>query len=255
MTNTSPDTKDLQTLYVRQYSLACAGIAQHYAAAGDSWHALHAQVLSYTAAAEWVLRIHDQDPTPVLTAIASDIETLEDSVQTDKTGTDVLSHVLQQFATHLPGDVVADFFAVIISPHDIELHAPVVADLHNAVMVRWLDGQSPTAFIAQRRHNQVAKLTTARELIEQGDTEAATLAIHDADVAAFEAWLVEHALDTHDVSFTRARIQWDFFVESLSNLSYLPADIYESVDMVRSRMAWPLGPQNARRFAEAIPEL
>lgn len=240
--------------YARQYAIACAGIAQHYAASGDSWSALHAQVLSYTATAELVLRLHSIEPKDIILKIADGIEALDLSESGNKAHP-ILSEVLSVFARELPSACVADFFSIIMSPHDLELITPIDAQLHEQVIERWLDGNTPEEFLRNRRETQVAYLKQARENIIEGDTEEAILAIHNADVAAFETWIVEHALDTGDTGLTRARMQWDFFVECIANLSHLPAEMAESIHTVRSRMAWALGPENARNFADVIPEM
>lgn len=240
--------------YARQYAIACAGIAQHYAAAGDSWSALHAQVLSYTATAELVLRLYSIEPTETLLKVADGIETLDLSTSDNK-AQPILSAVLSIFARELPAECVADFFSIIMSPHDLRLNTPIDVLLHEKVIERWLDGNTPEDFLLARRETQLNNLKQARDHIIAGETEDAILAIHNADVAAYETWIVEHALATGDKGFVRARMQWDFFVESLANLSSLPADMVESIHLVRSRMAWALGPDNARNFADSIPEL
>lgn len=250
---TSPD---LHTVYAQQYTIACTGIAQHYAAAGDLWHAIHAQTLGYVSAADFVLRAHRYTPQPYLTAIAEAIETLPTRAPDATTITLTLHHILKTIAGELPADTLDDFFDAIINPRDLALtDVPVTPEIHDKVINQWLNGLSPQAFIKNRRETQVAHLFQAQRYAEDNDMEAAALEMHHADVAAFEAWLIEHALDTGDDTLTRARIQWDFFVESLSHIAYLPADLVESVTIVRSRMAWPLGPDNARTFAEAIPQI
>lgn len=240
--------------YARQYAIAASGIAQHYAAAGDAWNALHAQVLSYTATAELVMRLHSLEPRETIVNIADGIEKLETASASDS-AEKLLSDVLKVFAQELPSICVADFFSVIMSPRDLDITTPIDDRLHEQVIARWLDGMTAQQFIRNRRELQVRYLTQAKALIEAGDMENAILAIHNSDVAAFETWLIEHAVDTGDTGFTRARIQWDFFVETIANLSYLPAEMSESIKTVRSRMAWTLGPANARNFADVIPEM
>lgn len=240
--------------YARQYAIAASGIAQHYAAAGDAWNALHAQVLSYTATAELVMRLHSLEPRDTILKIADGIEKLDTSAASDSPEK-LLSDVLKVFAYELPALCVADFFSVIMSPRDLDITTPIDDRLHEQVIARWLDGKTPQQFIRNRRELQVKYLTQAKAMIEAGDIENAILAIHNSDVAAFETWVIEHALDTGETGFTLARIQWDFFIETIANLSYLPAEMSESINTVRSRMAWVLGPQNAKNFADVIPEI
>jgi hypothetical protein len=242
---------DLNITHMRQYAIACSGIAQHYAAAGDMWQAIHAQVISYTATAEWIMKLHKIETAPIFTLIADKISYLNHE-EKDTTWT-VLSKITQVFATELPHQVVSDFFTATQSPHDFEVAYITTAQLHMDIIDRWLENKSPTVFISDRIVEQTKNLTRAEEYLSEQEIEKAILKMHDADVAALEAWLIENAVETGDISFANARMRWDFFVETISNLNSLPAGLQESLNLVRSRMAWVLGPINAQKFAEGIP--
>lgn len=253
--NIAMTNQDHSTMHAQQFSVAATGLAQHYATTGDAWAAIHTQTLAYVSAADWLMRLcQTPDRSERLTTIADNIEKFTPPEYLADIG-DILNPVLKAIIDGLPVSLMADFFTIVVPPRDIEADpADLSPILHRTTMHSWNQQGLPEA-IYHHRLTQVNTLIEAKALFADGQNEEATLLVHNADVAAFYAWLMEHSLAMGDTDLVMARIRWDMFVEMLTHLDYLPTQAQESINLVRSRMAWALGPANTSGFAETIPEL
>lgn len=242
----------LTKLDADQKERAYHGLVKYYVEAGDAWPALHAQVTADFCSATIVLSEFNVDENPELSTLAVELE--EDSpIIEGLTPAQVLDIYRVRVYNALP-EIVQHAWVERVGTSEVfgslEVLSPVTT---LAMAAARFDGRTPEEFISQKFGEANQHMTLAKEHHERGAEWDAVLAAYSADLAAFEAWLFEHSLATGDISFVVAEIRWTLAVKALEGIAELPTEINAAMALVRSRLAWVLGPKDARELVGALP--
>ncbi len=244
----------LTKLDADQKERAYQGLVKYYVNTGDAWPALHAQVTSDFCAATIVLSELNVDEAPNLVNLATELQ--EDSpIVEGLTPSEVLDvyrvriyNALPEVAQHVWRERVGTINVF----GELETLSP---ETTLAMADARFEGRTPEEFVSQKFGEADQHMVLAKEHHDRGAEWDAVLAAYSADLAAFEAWLFEHSIITDDTSFVVAEIRWTLAVKALEGIVELPTEVNEAMALVRSRLAWVLGPKDARELVWALPKL
>lgn len=120
---------------------------------------------------------------------------------------------------------------------------PVLPAQGDAIRLRRLgDDIDALACAARRRTEQVEASRQANEALAAGDEWAAFEHMYAADLAAFEAWLLTRSALANDMYLADTELLWTLGVAAIEQISEFPTRFVPAVTMVRSRLAWTVGP-------------
>jgi len=91
-------------------------------------------------------------------------------------------------------------------------------------------------------------MAVAREMRSAGRTEDAMRQAYLADMASFEAYLIEAAGVVGDPWLVTVDLRWGAVTEAIAALPGLPADVVEAAGVIREQVTAVLGPVEAARL-------
>lgn len=133
--------------------------------------------------------------------------------------------------------------------HLMTLRAPTPQDAVTAVQSR-LEGMSVNDFVAHRLQVADHAIGQAREQAAAGNTDTAIAQAYQADLAAFEAYLVEAARVVGDNFLITVDLRWALASEAISRIPALPADVASASATIRDVLASTVGPVEADRLRQ-----
>jgi hypothetical protein len=227
--------ENLIVLDAQQKAQALAGLARIYASNNDLWSALHAQLAADIATATVVvgmpLRLTAADIVPAL-ADLDDRDAIEVlNLMRDAIRSSLPEAARTQFDVH--ATPARDLFLVGDRPDPAQTLALAAARTGGLTVEDYVSHR-----VAQAREGYAAA-SAARTA---GDTWAVVVANYEADLAAYEAWLLSRSQQAGDITFVQAEIGWALTVATLEQISELPNDPDAATLLVRSRLAWSTGP-------------
>jgi hypothetical protein len=92
-------------------------------------------------------------------------------------------------------------------------------------------------------------MAIALEMRAAGRTEDALRHAYLADMASFEAYLIDAASAVGDTWLVTVDLRWGAATAAITALEALPADLVEAVGVIRERLAFVLGPVEAARLS------
>lgn len=239
-----------------QKELAYRGLAHHYLSLGDAWLAVHAQALSDVYAAT---RVSGANPADILN---------------DKSGASALAEAVGSNRAlkkaKSPLDAIVAIRGVIdgaltemessvwrtqlegLGPFD---HFTGPFDTVQAIALRdaRLGGLTAEEFIANRRGAAGESYRMAAQHRADGNHWGAIVATYEGDLATFEGWLVERSVEVGDHLLIQTEFKWTLAVAALEKVGELPNDDGAASALVRSRLAWAAGPQDAHTLISLFP--
>jgi len=111
-----------------------------------------------------------------------------------------------------------------------------------------LAGRSAPDLVTELRATAVECMAIAREMRSAGRTEDAVRHAYLADMASFEAYLIEVAGVVGDPWLVTVDLRWGAMTEAIAALPGLPADVVEAVGVIRQQVTAVLGPVEATRL-------
>lgn len=231
-------------------SAAYAGLAKNYAKAHETWLALHCQFASDLAAAQGALIETGLDATAFADSVAASLNFSQiDPSQPHLSALqarDAISRVLPEDRRGAWRDRLFHNLAYLdslppASPRGIE-----------KISEDRLKGMSIDEYLAQKRQEQDDFRNKAIEAWDNGDSWGSIEGTYGADLAGFEAWLVERSRSIGDTYLLQAELIWTLACAALEQIPQMPEDYDSAVAMVRSRLAWAVGPQESASLAAAL---
>lgn len=128
---------------------------------------------------------------------------------------------------------------------------PTADELASAVSIR-LQGLGVEGFVAARREEAQAAMVEAQALRVRGETAAAVQAAYDADMLAFEAYLVESAAAAGDAMLLTVTIRWELAVVALAGMAGLPEGFVAAVTAIRDALGGSMVDADADRWRAAL---
>lgn len=221
------------------------GMSREYAAAGHSWLAVHAQVASDLAAADHAALLSNST-TWDRDAVADSIANLD---LDGSTARDAAYATREAISAGLD-DIAFEVWREYISGLD---HLEGLPTVDLTLLQQGLEERfahtSAEEYLGYRLTE--AEEGSARAASLAADTASipdAIVAQYDADVAAFEAWLLQRSITIKDFHFTQYEMLWSLGMAAVASLPPLPGDAEAARHMVLSRLAWAIGPVEAPDF-------
>jgi hypothetical protein len=228
---------------------AYSGMAHAYAAKHETWLALHAQFAADLAAAQGALLSDGLDPHGLSEVVRSSLDASQmDPAQpylSALQARDSISRVL-------PHDTVGQWRVMLAHLGHFENQPPASPDGIATLTRERLDGQDAQSFLVNKRQEQEECRVQAVEAWDAGDVWGAIEGTYGADLACFEAWLVRRSLLIGDDSLIHAELMWTLACAALEKIPAIPEDYDAAVALVRSRLSWTVGPQEAPSLARAL---
>ena len=249
----NPLTDQFTPLDARHKEQAYNGLARHYVESGDAWFALHAQNVADVCVAVALLSENGFEPFHFLESLADGIAADIDGPTPPVTAVQVLDRARTLIAHALPFEVVDQWSDAVTDLPGLEL-LPRANPAAAALLTQSRLGESGTVehFIEAKHSIAHAGYIEATEYLQRGDHENAVAVTYIADLAAFEAWVFSRSIEVGDLSFVQAEMRWSLAVAALAGVGELPLDAEDAVALLRSRLAWALGPREAKGFAMTL---
>lgn len=239
---------------------AYRGLAKHYAqlphgaASGDGWLAVHAQLAADLAAAVVVgapnpTRVGPDGRSALAVTLLDNADLLERA-----TARTVVTDLRNRIEHGLDEAYRSAWRARLASPAYLPEETPT-ADLAQMLRDQRLGGMSPAMFADAQFAHADQQMAAARDLLARGKTWPAVEAGYAADLAAFEGWLVARSAAAGDDDLVMTELRWTLAVAALETLEGLPEDLEPASNIVRSRLAWAVGPSDAYDLAHHLPSL
>lgn len=240
-------------LEAAQKSTAYAGLARNYLNNGETWMAVHAQAASDLFAAKTVcgvdpsLVIEDDGKAPFAEYLAA----APDSVfAATADAFNVIEYVRQGIRSILPSTDVEAWESVCSDVSGF-LGKVLGSDLlASAFVSARLGSLAPDEFVVARFEEAAEFYSDASEAELSGDLHSAIKSRHQGDLAMLEGWLVQRSLDVNDSALIQTTLRWDLAMTAIDSLGELPEEPQSAARVIRSRMAWALGPEDAKKFSE-----
>lgn len=234
------------------------GLARHYGTeVTDAWLSLHAQIAADLAA--MAVLVDDENTARWIEAeVAASITPSAENAGLPLTGEagdaayalSVVRDLIQQrLPEHLQGD-----WRNRLAPADWLASLPAATPDRARDMVRdRLSGMTPEDFTAGRFSEADQYMQQANAALAAGGQDwDAVEALYASDLAAFEGWLIARSVAAGDTDFIQAEMRWALAVGALSALESLPPGFDDAASVVRSRLAWAVGPRDGLDLARHL---
>lgn len=240
-------------LEAEQKSAAYAGLARNYLNNGETWMAVHAQVASDLFAAKTACGVDpslivDEDGTAPFSAYLAAAP--KDVFSATADALKVVQHVregIESLLTVGTVDAWKDACADVAGFEGKTLGSDLLA---SAFVSARLGSLNPEEFVVARFEEAAELYSEASEAELAGDPHASIKIRHQADLAMLEGWLVQRSLDVQDHALIQTTLRWDLAMTAIDSLGELPEEPKAASLVIRSRMAWALGPEDAKKFSD-----
>lgn len=229
-----------------------AGLAQAYAAQQEGWLALHAQAAADLAGAEAaVLRAGADDArlqafrNDAHDALAAADAPLDDPVRAAQAFRDAIGSAL----THAEAE---PWQASLASLDALAEAGPVTEDDGPRVRAARLETMDAGEYVAAWQAAQAQHASDAAAASAAGDPRTAIEASRLADLAGFEAWLICRSAALGDDDLTQCQLLWTLALAAIEAAGELPEDREQAEFVIRSRIAWAVGADEASSLAAAL---
>jgi hypothetical protein len=135
-----------------------------------------------------------------------------------------------------------------------ELEAPA-SDVSLTLAEARFAGLSPAEFAEARFFASLEHRAQAATQRAAGSPWDAIVSEYEADLAAFEGWLVERSIACGDEAFALTEIRWSLALAAVNTITELPETLEAAQRMLRSRLAWALGPRDIDDFVSRLATL
>lgn len=235
-----------------QKAAAYAGLARNYLNNGETWMAVHAQTAAdlFAAKAVWgfdpSLIVEEDGESPFSFHLAS---APKGAFAATADAASVVEYIRSGIEAVLPEEHHTGWRSILGSL-DGFVGKPLGSDLlATAFVSARLGDLTAEAFIVARLEEAAECYARAVEAELSDDPHSAIKARHSGDLATFEAWLVQRSMEVNDTALIQTTLRWDLAMSAIEHLGDLPEDPRAAARVIRSRMAWALGPEDAQQFA------
>ena len=230
-------------------SQAFSGLAHMYAKDYETWLALHAQFAADLSAAQAALLESNLDPTGLNDAVAQSLDYSQiDPVQPHLSALqarDAISRVM-------PDDVRNHWRERLTSLDYLDNQPPATPRGILDISAERLNGSDIDSYLVSKRQEQDAFRHDAITAWDEGNAWGAIEGTYGADLAGFEAWLVQRSRLIGDDNLVQTELLWTLACAALEQITDMPEDYDSAVAMVRSRLAWAVGPLESASLASVL---
>jgi hypothetical protein len=247
-------TADMMQRDAAQKELAYRGLGRQYVDQGNAWLALHAFAHADLYSALRLLGENNVDTTDFLSKASDAFDGIADRFADDMDPFMALITFRTRVLLCIPEDLRPQWHRSIGSARlfgDLETLSPAET---NIMVSDHLGGRSVHDFIDWAYTEGYRLAAAAARKRAMGDEWGAVVDTYAADLSSFEAWLFERALLVGDSTFAQAEMRWALAVSALETITALPEDAGDAAYVVRTRLAWALGPQEAAAFADRLDQ-
>lgn len=236
-----------------QKSTAYAGLARNYLNNGETWMAVHAQVASDLFAAKTAcgvdpsLIVEEDGSAPFAAFLASAPNSIFSSTSDSSKA---IEYIREGIESLLPKDALGAWQSNRSDVSGFQGKVLGTDLLASAFVSARLGSLSPADFVIARFEEAAEFYADASEAELAGDPHSSIKARHQGDLAMLEGWLVQRSLDVNDAALIQTTLRWDLAMNAIENLGELPEEPQAAARVIRSRMAWALGPDDAKKFSE-----
>lgn len=236
----------------KQKSISYEGLAIRAAELGDSWLALHSQVLA-DASVYKVLAEPYEDREVSLSKIEKAIAGSFKSKTSKQTYSAIV--VVESFRKTLLKSLDANA-ALLLKDMLSELDHLVEVKVSNKDIEDSL-GQHRFSSIdgydyIRRKQDEATRLYI--QAINHKNTEPAksVVFLYQGDLAVFESWLISQSVMLNDSSYVVAALRWSLASAALNNLEGLPSNPKSAAREIRKALLWAVGPENAKSLSKYL---
>lgn len=233
------DNPDLHVVDAQMKAACYAGMSRHYATYGHGWLAVHAQVAADLAAAQAAVLTSATSTPWVGAAVAS---TLAQTALEGLTARDVAREARAAIAQHLSDEAYDSWSTLTSSLEHLDAGLDISPETFTGEIQSRFEGLSPEDYIALRRAEGLSEVPPGGDLAQLISDQ------YDADMAAYEAWLLRRSLERGDTHLTQYELLWSLGTAAVSDLGTLPSDPVLSRRRVLSRLFWAIGPDEGENF-------
>ena len=234
--------------------MAYRGLAKFYALSEETWLALHSQIKADLAAATLVLK---EDPTLVghdnHSALAQRLRD-EAPLLSGREG-DAVEYLISfrnLFEHLIPEDTRNSWRSRLANIDFMESLPAASVDRVKEMKAARLRGLEAETLVENLYSEADARMEQASGLLSSDNVWDAIVAAYESDLAAFEGWLISRSLLVGDENLVQVEMRWTLAVQALADLPTLPNDFTEATALVRSRLAWVVGPTDARDLSKNL---
>lgn len=246
-------TKHDLVTHAQQKQQAYNGLARIYSHADDTWIAVHAQIAGDLAGADALLYSHGMNVETVQNFHRDVSFVLSGALFKSYFPMNVIEESRRAIARCLPAEVNrASWEEGLQILHFMDLNPVAEHTQMEAVRERRLGDKSPEEYVVERRMEQASKIDEANHAWTDKNAWAAAEAAYSADLAGFEAWLVQRSIALGDTDLVQCELLWGLGCAALEQLESLPSDPLAAIYIIRSRLAWAAGPSEVVGLAGAL---
>lgn len=229
---------------------AYRGLSRNAAEAGNLWLAVHAQAAS-DAAFTRSFCIQTGVPHIDLANAAVYLDTDEEA-DSSQEAAEVFRGAL---AMAMP-DWAADRWAASLPSLDhLPADSPVEASVFRQTIMDRFAGDDPHTYLLRREEDRRAAVEDYHGAMSDNQPWNAVAAAYAADTAAFEMWLLQRSLSLADPHLTQYEMLWRLASHSIDQITQLPDDPGEAMFLLRVRLTWVVGPQEAAALRPVFHEI
>lgn len=230
-------------------SAAYAGLAQSYAREYETWLALHSQFAADLSAARAALLEGGLSPQGLEETVAQSLALSQiDPSQPHLSALQARDAV----ARVLPDENKPMWRSRLASLDYLSSLPPANPQGLLNITAERLNGADIESYLVGKRQEQEASREAAIESWDAGDSWGAIEGTYAADLACFEGWLVQRSRTIGDDNLVQAELIWTLACAALEQINDMPEDYDAAVAMVRSRLAWAVGPDESAALAYAL---
>lgn len=228
---------------------AYAGLAKTYASDYETWLALHAQFAADVAAARAALAVAGLSPEGLEDAIAQSLNLSQ--IDPSQPHLSALQS-RDAIARVIPEAQKSEWRARLSNLDYLSSLPPANPQGLNTITDERLMGADIDAFLLTKRKEQAEFRDQAILAWDGGDGWGAIEGTYAADLAGFEAWLVQRSRAIGDISLVQAELLWTLACAALEQITDMPDDYDAAIAVIRSRLAWAVGPEESPALVYAL---
>jgi hypothetical protein len=231
---------------------AYSGLARHYGIEiKDSWLALHAQITADLAAGVIIgaTVFYDLDDEGFST-LAKTLDVTLDGKKGDAGRT--LKALRKDIMSRLPLEF-AEPWVNRLAPLDYLENLPAANPSYIQDCTKLRLAEYNTNDFIQYRYDEADELMDqASENFKIGQEWKAIESAYSSDLSAFEAWLVSKSVLMGDQDLVQTEMRWTLATRALDDIKELPSTFDKALFTVRKRLAWAVGPREAKDFSYSL---
>ena len=118
-----------------------------------------------------------------------------------------------------------------------------------------LRGLDPYSFVESKFREADLNARETLIALQNNDRSEALRTAYASDMAIFEAWLVSRSIVSGDDNLILTELKWALAMTALSAPRNLADEFSKTIANIRSRLAWAVGPVDAKDLARHFAKL